>query len=168
MNCESTPTSSGDPILGNILVQTWNTRCEIVKSRGKMEGSPQCNQGSVVGFSCTGDQALCFNALKAQEASCKAEYEKQVNEQQAADIAAAGDGLEGVEISDIFGDDEGGTGSINEGLLGGSGGQCSFAASLEIAGQAIEIPSGFWDVLGMIQMLLAACAYLWVAYQLAK
>ena len=168
VNCESTPTSSGDPILGNILVQTWNTRCEIVKSRGKMEGSPQCNQGGVVGFSCTGDQALCFNALKAQEASCKAEYEKQVNEQQAADIAAEGDGLDGIEVSDIYGDSGADYSQINENLLGGSAGQCSFGVDLSILGEPIEIPPAFWELAQWIGLLVIAGAYLWVAQQLGS
>lgn len=149
-------------------MQTWNTRCEIVKSRGKLEGSPQCNQGGVVGFACSGDQALCFNALKAQEAKCKAEYDDAINADQAAQIAGQGDGLDGVNVSDIYGQGEDETGQINEGLLGGSTGQCEFAAPLEIAGQSIEIPSGLWQLLGMIQMLLTASAYLWVASQLSR
>ena len=68
--CDQPPTSSGDPILGNILTQTFHTRCNAKK--GEITGESTCGEhGGVIGFVCTGDDVGCKQALEAKEANCR-------------------------------------------------------------------------------------------------
>lgn len=74
--CDQAPVSSGDQILGNILIQTWHTRCNAKK--GELAGNGTCSeQGTVVGFACSGDQIACATALRTRELACKAELNRQ-------------------------------------------------------------------------------------------
>ncbi|MFT4178273.1 MAG: hypothetical protein QM612_02240 [Thermomonas sp.] len=122
--CDSPPVSSGDPLLSQIAMQAWQTRCAIT-ARNKLQDD-QANQ-----------------------------------------LAGEGDGLDGVSVGSIF-DGGGGVPTLNEGLLGSGGGQCSFGVPLELMGEPITLPAEFWSLASWIGFLIVALAYIWVAVKLGS
>lgn len=71
-SCDAPPVSTGDPILVQIATQTWNTRCNTKK--GELTGNGTCNEdGTLVGFVCTGDPVNCGTARRAAELKCAAD-----------------------------------------------------------------------------------------------
>lgn len=151
-----------------------NTRKDIKISGGSCDAVPICT-----GKNCN---AMEYAQLLMQwRTSCKAAGEGGEGESGIKDHMTAlkqaevnalrglgtNDGHDGVSESDIFhtfsNDD------FDPNMFGGSpGGTCSFGTSLEIMGHAITLPSSFWTAAQFIGLLMVACAYLWIAFQLGS
>ncbi len=112
----------------------------------------------------SGDPLLAQIASQAWATRCAIEDRNKAQDDQAANLAAESDGYEEINVSDIYSTNtfEG----INEGLLGGSAGMCSFGVELSLLGEPIELPGAFWELASWIGMLIVAMAYLWLAHQL--
>lgn len=70
--CDAPPVYTGDPVLGNILIQSWRNRCN---ANGNKLTAGACGENGAVGaFECSNDEILCKIALVAQEKKCSDEY----------------------------------------------------------------------------------------------
>lgn len=126
------------------LIQTWRGTCALEKL-ANAEGSTPGNNDDLI------------DHLKAQR-------DAEIGGANAS--AGQGDGHEGVEEDGIWSENVGE--DFNPNLFGGgTPGSCSFSAELELMGHPIELPAQFWTLAAMIGWLTVACAYVWVAFQLA-
>lgn len=112
----------------------------------------------------SGDALLAQIAHQAWATRCAISDRNKAQDDQAAELAGQGDGLDGVTEESIFHEFE--AGDLREDLLGSSAGTCSFGVPLELMGHPIELPPSFWSLASWIGMLVVASAYLWVAHKL--
>lgn len=181
-NCDNPPSCSGDVIMcGQARIQ-WRIECNTRKDRkitgGACGAVPLC-----VGKNC---DALEYSSLLMQwRTTCAIEKlsitggvggggETGIKAHMTAMKQAEVDGLRGLGTNDGHGDvDADGifhtfdNSSFNPNLFGGApGGQCP--TSWNIKGKHIELPAGWWGVVGFISWLMVACAYLWIAFKLGS
>lgn len=159
--CGGAPSCTGDPVNCQVLFQAWKTRCAV-------EGTP-LTSGTCGGPApaCTGSNVLC--AIAERERLHKCDLAKQQSDYAAslAAQAAESDGLDGVQVSDIYSDGSEFSSQLNPGLLGGSsGGSC--ATSFTIGGQTFNLPPQFWSLAAWINILLVALAYIWAAQMVIR
>lgn len=114
----------------------------------------------------SGDALLAQIAHQTWATRCAISDRNKAQDDEAADLAGQGDGLDGVTEEGIFKSFE--VGDLREDLLGGGGGTCSFGVPLELMGEPIELPPAFWSLASWIGMLVTASAYLWVAQKLGS
>lgn len=161
-DCDTPPTSSGDPILGNILQQAWRTRCNL---EGAVEGSGHhdtvCQDAQAA---CKGSPALCRILKEERQERCRLKLAREAYDQQTAAMASESDGLEGITEASIWATGTPGDG-LDGNLFGGQGGTASCPVpSFTLGGQAFTpFPEQFWTFGQAIRWLLVACAYIWVA-----
>ena len=159
--CGAAPSCTGDPINCQVLFQAWKTRCAV-------EGTPVA--GGVCGGpspACTGSNVLCAIAERERQHKCDVFKQQTDYAASLASEAAGEDGLDGIEISDIYSDGSEFASQLNPGLLGGSnGGTC--ATSFTIGGQQFNLPPQFWSLAAWINILLVALAYIWAAQMVIR
>ncbi|MEN4903352.1 hypothetical protein [Luteimonas sp. TWI1437] len=187
-DCSRPPSCSGSPVMcGQARIQ-WriecNTRRKVNISGGTCGAMPVCT-----GENCN---AMEYAQLIQQwKAACALEklstgdtgpggdgdgdglldWMKGVRDadtQAANHIAAQGDGLEGVNVDDVWRKPQDGDGQgIRDNLFGGgSPAQCSIPGGWTIAGQDITPPAPFWTLMNWLGWLFPALAYLWLAQKL--
>ncbi len=159
--CGAAPSCSGDPVNCQVLYQAWKTRCAV-------EGTPltagACGSAAPA---CTGSNVLC--AIAERERLHKCDLAKQQTDYSAslATQAAQSDGLDGVQVSDMYSDGTEFDSQLNPGLLGGSGGGMC-ASTFTLGGQSFSLPSQFWSLAAWVNILLVALAYIWAAQMVIR
>jgi len=143
--------SSGDAILGAILNQTWNTRCVIEKYAGKLEGDPNCKDGGVVAFNCSGDQVQCKQALLALEAKCQA-LDAKNRIYSDADL----DTGDPEATSKIWGDGNS-LGQLNGNLIQVGGGS-DLIPVVQIMGKTVDLNGPVGNLAAVLKMIIIAAA----------
>ncbi|MEJ2790631.1 MULTISPECIES: hypothetical protein [unclassified Pseudoxanthomonas] len=180
--CAAPPSCNG-PAIGCMQIKIqWridcNTRRNVNISGGSCNAVPLCT-----GESCNAmeysqlmqewESKCALKKIAEQDGTGESELDDYMSDRDAANkaqadaIAAGGDGHEGVSESSIFGTFD--NSSFNPNMFGGgSPGMCSFSTSLELMGNAIELPAGWWNLAAAIGWLVVAAAYVHIAVRLAS
>lgn len=157
--CGSPPITGGDPLLGMVAKQAWQTRCTV---EGSLAADGGCNAPAPA---CTGSKVLCGIAERERQRKCQEDQRRTEFNSSLESDAAADDGTDDISVDDIWGDgDLPTTADLSTGLFGGSVSTCPFEYSY--GGRRVELPSQFWVVASFIRLLLLAAAYIWVAQML--
>jgi hypothetical protein len=151
--------TGGDPLLGMIAKQAWQTRCAV---EGTMGADGGC---SAPPPACTGSKVLCSIAERERQRKCQEDQRLTEFNSSLESDAAADDGTEGISVDDIWGDgDLPTTANLSTSLFGGSVSTCPFEYTY--GGRPVELPSQFWVLASFIRLLLLAAAYIWIAQML--
>jgi hypothetical protein len=145
--CDQAPTFTGDPLLGNILIQTWRQRCSGNANKSADAG---CANGAPAGFTCTGDQTLCQINLHALEKKCRDDNSGDKVHQDAANNPFVDEG----NGPSIFHDPTGTPMTLDGSRVQVAGGELIPQITLE--GQDWAPPPRFFDVIDMVRMILIA------------
>lgn len=159
--CGGAPTCTGDAVNCQVLFQAWKTRCAV-------EGTPlAAGSCGAAAPACTGSNVLCAIAERERQHKCD-QSQQQTNYASSLSAAASeSDGLEGVEVSDLYAEGSDNEGAINAGLFGGgSGGTC--VGNLTIGGKPFSFPAKFYLFLAWLKALLIFIAYIWAAEMVIK
>jgi hypothetical protein len=148
-NCEQPPTFTGDALLGNILQQNWQTRCNI--ENGEVEGADDCgiegNGGAA--NTCTGDKILCHMVEQARKAKC-ALMAQASKLQDDADKAQESD-----EPFDPWGGNDESPG-LDGNKLNMSAGTGELFPTFELEGVQMSMPQAIYDLLDIIKQIVIA------------
>lgn len=154
--CESPPVSTGSPLLGAIIQQTYATKCAIKEGLGSLKGEGQCSdQGTVVAFSCSGDTVGCALALRARERGCK---EAQAN----ANLIADGTKDQGDEPDGSLWGEPDGTGNLDAGLISMAGGQ--LVPIVQVEGVSWDLNEPVDDFASKIRFVIVAMFAVWAMF----
>ncbi len=153
-DCSTPPTSSGDPILGNILTQTWHTRCS---TNNKVEGGSECGTRTnpTPPPICAGDKALCRIAQEARAQRCLGVYDRQDAQADAAEPGADD------TMPSIWSTDNGEPLQFNSGLINLGAGDGNLFPEFEIEGTTFSMPQVIYDYIALIKWLVIAAFTLW-------
>lgn len=145
--CDAPPQCSGDVINCAVLVQVWRNRCS--PNGNKASGSQCTSEGTVAGFSCSGDEILCRQALTQLEQKCKTQ------KRQSEFAADAGNGVDDNEDPEsVFGEPTDPSGLLNGSRISLAGG--SLFPTVDIMGRTWTAPPEIYAILDVIRLMVIA------------
>ena len=183
-NCNNPPSCSGSPVMcGQARIQ-WRIECNTRRSVN-ITGGTCGNEPRCVGENCNAMEygqllqqwrTACTLAKMAQGTASVgrdglldwAQDTRAADTDAANAIAAQGDGLDGISVSDAWRKPTDGEGQgIRENLFGGGNvAQCSIAGNWTFVGHDINPGPQFWSLMQWVGWLMVALAYLWLAQKL--